>query len=671
MQPRGKTGAGKAYDHSANLGSYKQNKGSAGRQQDQHDIEALGSALKSVSSVAAAGFEAASKAVRATAAGAKSFAQSVAAGATSAGQKLQEWGGAITGVGAKFAAAGAVIKGFLGAALKTFEEMGTAAKKMADDTGLSVEALSTLGFAVRQTGASMGSLSGAMSSLRNTLGGIGDGSKAGQAALAQLGLTLADLAGKNADDQFRTIAERLSRVQDPAQRAAGALAIFGSSASGLMPLLAKGSHGLQSLEDRARALGLEMSGKDAGAAESLHNALAELWDTVKMVTFSIGAPLADATREFVEMATTVVARVGRWVRENAELIVTANKIGNVLAGVGTALAVLGGAISAAGVALVEITAAVASLLSPIALVIAAVGGLGYYLVTYTQQGQAALAALTATFFQLRDDAVAAFGGITDALLAGDLELALQVAMAGIMLEWTKGINFLNEKWQTFKYAAIDVAAELATGIAGAFIDAFAEIRRLWTKTLGMLTEQAEAFQSVLTFDIPGVKQLHKAYADSMGGTSAADMKAAAGAKIGAAKDALTGNKAKDLTDAAAASADDAQKAFDDAVAKAHAARQNMPERKPDAAPIAASFTTATAAASESAKPTRTTPGIGFEDARSAGGFKAVASLLRQGRDDPQARSAKTLEELLGVNVVAARYQKDVRDKLMDIQMVGF
>lgn len=641
------------------------------------EMGAFGSAVSAIGASSAAGVVAVAGAFRRTTEAASSFVSSVGSAVNSTGEALQSWGASISGIGTKILAAGGAIKAVLAGALKTFEEMGTAAQQASVKTGLSVEALSTLGYAARQTGASIDSLEGALGGMRQTIAGLGPEASEGQAALAALGLTLEQLSTLAPDEQFRLIAERLARVEDPAQRAAGAVRIFGSSANGILPLLAKGGSGLGELEAKARSLGLEMSGKDASSAFALHNALSTLWETVKMLTFSIGAPLADATRELVELATAAVASATKWIRENGALIVVASNLSNVLTGVGTAFTVFGGVVSAAGVALTEIVAVAAALASPVAIAAAAVAGLGYYLVTYTEQGQKALQWLSGKFFELRDDALTAFQGISDALQGGDLNAALKVATTLLMLEWTKAIQFLNAKWVEFKFAAIDVAIDLAAGLATAFSDAFAEVQRLWTKTLGALAKAAITFagSTKLGIQIPGTDALQSAYADAVG---ASNPKAVAERRKeieDRARDAREKAAAARERETAAAAIDNvptAQKDFDDAVAAARAAREGRPA-KPDEGPaIAADFSKA-ALASEAVKTGKTaaTGGIGFEDVRSAGGFKAVAAALRQGRDDPQQKANALLGTINGHMDRVERYSKDSRDALNSITGFGF
>ncbi len=77
------------------------------------------------------------------------------------------------------------------------------------------------------------------------------GSASARQNLARLGLTIADLTGLSPDQQFELIADRLSRIQNPANRATIAMEIFGRTGASLLPLLSTGAQGIQELRREA------------------------------------------------------------------------------------------------------------------------------------------------------------------------------------------------------------------------------------------------------------------------------------------------------------------------------------------------------------------------------------------------------------------------------------
>ena len=54
------------------------------------------------------------------------------------------------------------------------------------------------------------------------------------------------------------------------------------------------------------------------------------------------------------------------------------------------------------------------------------------------------------FKVLKEDALASFGGIADALAAGDISLAAKILWLMLKMEWTRGVNFLEKVWLNFR-----------------------------------------------------------------------------------------------------------------------------------------------------------------------------------------------------------------------------
>jgi len=68
-----------------------------------------------------------------------------------------------------------------------------------------------------------------------TISSAAGGSKEATKALAALGLSVEDLATQTSTQQFQTIASAINSIENPAQRAAAAVAVFGKSGAQLLP----------------------------------------------------------------------------------------------------------------------------------------------------------------------------------------------------------------------------------------------------------------------------------------------------------------------------------------------------------------------------------------------------------------------------------------------------
>jgi len=374
-------------------------------------------------------------------------------------KKLKAFGSSIRNLGLKMAGLGTAILAPLLGAAKAFSSMGDQVAKMAKRTGLSVEALSELKFVASQTGTSIEALETGFRRMQRSIYDAGRGLSTQTDALRDLGLTYKDLKGLVPEQQFKLLAEAISRVEDPTRKAALAQALFGRAGTMLLPMFAKGAAGIEQLQKEARRLGLTMSSEDAKAAEDFTEALDALWKVVKMGVFRVGAALAPVLKQLAETITSVATKISAWVQANREIIVTVMKVAAAVLAGGIALATLGTIISGLGSALGGLIAIVttvgmvfkllagviAFLLSPIGAVIAAVTALGAYLVYATGAGGKALTWLGEKFGVLKDDALTAYQGIADAMAAGDIYLAVKVLWLTIKMEWTRGVNFLERR----------------------------------------------------------------------------------------------------------------------------------------------------------------------------------------------------------------------------------
>ena len=428
-------------------------------------------------------------------------------GLDAASQKLQAFGAAVTEIGMNMVLVGAAIIAPLVASVQHFAEAGDKLNKMSERTGVAVETLSELGYAADQSGSNLEVLEASLRKMQNVLVDAASGSKTARKSLGMLGLSIEELAGLTPDEQFQRIADRISKVADPTLKAALAMDIFGKSGTQLLPMIAGGAKGLDELRQRARQLGLVVSKEDAEAATLFGDTLDDLWKTIKAGVFAIGSALAPLLTDLIAQATTVVVAIVNWIKENKAVVVTIFKIAAAVVGAGVALIVLGSTISAFGAALgglVTVMGAIgtaiavvgeiiAFLLTPMGLVIVAAVALGGYLLYASGLGAKALAWLAAAFDDLKNDALAAWQGIGDALAAGDLALAAKILWLTLKMEWQKGINFLNKHWQAWKAFFLNVANEAVHSLATFFVDAWAGLQVAWVETTHFMMDAWSTF----------------------------------------------------------------------------------------------------------------------------------------------------------------------------------
>ena len=361
-------------------------------------------------------------------------------------KRLQSWGASITALGSKIFAAGLVIDGAFDATVLQFASAGTEMARLSARTGIGVESLSTLAFAADQSGLSVEQLEMALRRMEISVGEAAGGSAQAQLHFAKLGLSVQALAKMSPEDRFKAIADAISRMSDVAQKMAAAKSIFGRGGPEFLGLLNKGKVGIEELQKTARDWGLEMSTNDAKAALNLTNNLKLLAATVKMLVFQIGKAAAPAFELMRLRIAPVVKSTIEWIKANPGLVVSITKIGLVIMGLGAALIFVGFAFSALGAIISTASTVVGLFLSPWLLIPALVLG-----------AAVAVAYFAGVFDQAGADVKSAWGGIVDAIKAGDLVLAGKIVFAGIKLAWFETVDAMRVKWEEFKQGVVSAA----------------------------------------------------------------------------------------------------------------------------------------------------------------------------------------------------------------------
>ena len=262
-------------------------------------------------------------------------------GLKAASRRLKAWGESVTAMGHKMLAAGTAAAGGLLGSANVFAEMGDTIAKASQRTGIGVEQLSGLAYAAEQSGADLETFEAGVRRMQKVITGAADDSESAQKALANLGISVEQLESLSPDQQFMRIADGLSQITDPAQRATVAMKVFGRSGTQLLPMIEGGAAQIEALMARARELGLIMSTEDAEAAVEFGDLLHDLWKMLKMGAFVIGASLAPLLIDLVQQVMGVVKTVSDWAKRNKDVVVTMFKIAAAAIAGGAALVILG------------------------------------------------------------------------------------------------------------------------------------------------------------------------------------------------------------------------------------------------------------------------------------------------------------------------------------------
>jgi hypothetical protein len=424
------------------------------------------------------------------------------AGLRRAQKQLQAFGAGLRSIGTRLAGIGAAAAaGLLGTA-KVFSEMGDVLDKMSIRTGVSVEALSELGYAAELSGADLEALESGVRIMQRTLGEAAQGTGTAVEALDRLGLSAEQLAGLSPEQQFKVLADRISKVADPTLRAAIAMEVFGKAGTKLLPLMADGAAGIEAMQEEARRLGLTVSTETARDAAQLNDALGTLWKVLKQGVFTIGGALAPLLKDIAERITRIIVSATTWIKANREIVVWALKVaaavavagvaiialGSIVSGIGATLGIVAGVIGGIGTAFSLIGAAIAAILSPVGLAIAAIVALGGVLIVTTGVGGDALAWLGEQFTRLRDWVTKVVGGISDALAAGDIALAAEILWLSLKVVWQQGVAALNKVWLEAKEFFVSTAHGMWYGALAAAEIVFHALEVAWIETTAFLSK---------------------------------------------------------------------------------------------------------------------------------------------------------------------------------------
>lgn len=190
---------------------------------------------------------------------------------------------------------GAAVVGF-GAWIKSSLDAVDATAKLADRIGTTTEELVGLRHAAEITGAGTNLLDRSLDVLSKRLGEAAGGTGEARDALETLGLRVEDLLGLNPAQQFKVIAEEVSKLGTQQEKAAVTSDLFSRAGLRLVNTLDLGAAGLEKMQQEAEDLGLTFSRDQARRVEEANDALTRMRSALSAVgrTMAIGlAPLIE------------------------------------------------------------------------------------------------------------------------------------------------------------------------------------------------------------------------------------------------------------------------------------------------------------------------------------------------------------------------------------------
>ncbi len=450
----------------------------------------------------------------------------LAASAVKIGQSTMRVGAAVAGIGS----AGLVAMVGL---TKRFADAGGAIDDMAQRTGLAAEEVGGLSYAAQMSGTSIESVEAAIKKMQKSGAGAGKG-------------TMAD---------FLELAGSIAAIEDPSQRAAKAMEIFGKSGADLLPMLADGGDGIRRMIAEAESLGLVMSGADVQAAASLGDAMDRLWKVFDAVSNTIGAAFAPTLQSAIEYVTSAAKVVRQFVDDHREWVVFAAKVAAVVGVAGAALVAFGAAVAGAGMAMAGLVAAgtatvavISAILSPVGLLIGGVVALGAAILFYSGAGATALSFLQGKWQELMDFVMPIIEGIKSALIQGKWGEAGQIAMLALEIAFRAGMRPLYSLWTDFQTWMVTSTVDAVTGVANVFASIPTALMNGFSTAITWLTG---AWDSTVNYIAKKLLYLYSLFDESINYEAAAKQMDTEAAQRASARqtalDAATSQRSQDLT----------------------------------------------------------------------------------------------------------------------------
>lgn len=483
-------------------------------------------------------------------------------------QRVKQFGITIGKIGLGLSGIGALITAPITMAIHKFAEGGSQLLVLSERTGMSVEALSRLRYMADQTGSNIDEFEVAIRRMQKSLvAGFLQGGEAAE-SFALIGLSVRKLIRLSPEQQFDAITKRLAMMKNESVRSAESMSIFGRSGTVVLPMI----RNLKELNRQFTEFDLEVSTESAKTAHRLEQSYNAFKKTLDKIITTIGSSLAPMFEQWNTTLGKVNVGIKNIIKKNSELIPQIFKVAVGVGLAGTAFVELGAAVWIVGkaigivttlirvlrttlvatvaifqtvISLTKIWAAIVFMLeSPLVLFIGAMGVAGTVLFAFTNIGQRTLKALGGALMTLKDDAIAAFGGISDALKAGELELAVKILWTALKVEWYKGKLFLEDSMASLKDSFFKAFADAKDNALGVLKDLWSELKTGFSDAFAVIKDYLSVFTGDLKSSLIDIKEVLS--------TSIASMMAMA-------KHEDPTEKIKEIADAAAKARMDLQK----------------------------------------------------------------------------------------------------------------
>jgi hypothetical protein len=189
---------------------------------------------------------------------------------------------------------------------KSTLEFGEQLALSAVKTGNSAQAISELAFAARQVNIDLPELTSGFEKMEKAISTAGTGNKAAVEAFNALGISFEQIQKLSPDQQFEEIANQISKLSDPTDRARASIAIFGKAGAELLPLFEQGAEGIEKARQKAIDFGASLDADQLKKLDDANKAVRDLGESFKALATTLVSKVAPGIAGFFDSITNAV-----------------------------------------------------------------------------------------------------------------------------------------------------------------------------------------------------------------------------------------------------------------------------------------------------------------------------------------------------------------------------
>lgn len=242
-------------------------------------------------------------------------------------------------------------------------------------------------------------------------------------------------------------------------------------------------------------------GRFAGMLERISNTLrgqfSKAMAQLKLAVLPIGESVLKPLTDFMKRINQIIPRIGVFIKNNVSWFASFMKVSAAVAGAAVAFVTLGITLGIMSIALGGFAAILQAAFFiflafvPIILaVVVAAKGLGTTFDAIKGSVISALQSIMGTLKQVWAIAKQTFTGITNALAAGELKLATEIAWAGMVAAWRVGTEKIREVWTRFKFEFARIMMALKFELQRQWLDFTFWIVRQFLKALDLIANSS-------------------------------------------------------------------------------------------------------------------------------------------------------------------------------------